>query len=140
MTPDSPVFTGETVNLKCVIESNSDWRQRNSLRHNWRFDKRNVWIDDWIYEWYKGRDRVMLQTYDRYTVNRDTLTIRGANESDQGQYWCRGQRYKRPKSSHLSSAVSFTVIGELNITVLINLLYKMKNGQQQKMIILYKKM
>ncbi len=24
--PDSPVFTGETVNLKCVIESNSDWR------------------------------------------------------------------------------------------------------------------
>ncbi len=63
VTPDSPVFTGETVNLTCVIESYSNWR----------------------YEWYK--DRVMLQT----SVNRDTLTIRGVNESDQGQYWCRGQ-------------------------------------------------
>ncbi|CAM4513077.1 unnamed protein product [Leuciscus chuanchicus] len=60
VTPDSPVFTGETVNLKCVI---------NSDHSNWR------------YEWYK--DRVILQTSERYTVNRDTLTIRGATESDQ---------------------------------------------------------
>ncbi|KTF83406.1 hypothetical protein cypCar_00045796, partial [Cyprinus carpio] len=26
VTPDSPVFTGETVTLKCVIESHSNWR------------------------------------------------------------------------------------------------------------------
>ncbi|XP_016338431.1 basement membrane-specific heparan sulfate proteoglycan core protein-like [Sinocyclocheilus anshuiensis] len=87
VTPDSPVFTGETVNLKCVIESYSDWR----------------------YEWYEGTDSVMLQTSERYTVNRDTLTIRGATESDQDQYWCRGQRDERPKSSQSSSAVSLTV-------------------------------
>ncbi|XP_042617339.1 B-cell receptor CD22-like, partial [Cyprinus carpio] len=31
VTPDSPVFTGERVDLKCVIESYSDWRQRNVL-------------------------------------------------------------------------------------------------------------
>uniref|UniRef100_A0A8C1XMV4 Si:cabz01036006.1 n=2 Tax=Cyprinus carpio TaxID=7962 RepID=A0A8C1XMV4_CYPCA len=86
VTPDSPVFTGETVTLKCVIESHSDWR----------------------YEWFK--DSVMLQTSDRYTVNRDTLTIRGVITSDQGQYWCRGLRDGRPKSSHLSSTVSFTVM------------------------------
>ncbi|KAL0189769.1 hypothetical protein M9458_016868, partial [Cirrhinus mrigala] len=61
VTPDSPVFTGETVNLKCVIESYSDWR----------------------YEWYKGTDSVMSQTSDRYALNRDTLTIRGVTESDQ---------------------------------------------------------
>ncbi len=97
MTPDSPVFTGETVNLKCVIESYSNWR----------------------YEWYK--DSVMLQT----SVNRDTLTIRGVNESDQGQYWCRGQRDERPKSSQSSSAVYLSVAGELNIIVLINSLYYM---------------
>ncbi len=97
MTPDSPVFTGETVTLKCVIESYSDWR----------------------YEWYKDRYSVMLQTSDRYTVNRDTLTIRGATESDQGQYWCRGQRDERPKSSQSRSAVSLSVTGELNIIVLI---------------------
>ncbi len=83
VTPDSPVFTGETVNLTCVIESYSNWR----------------------YEWYK--DSVMLQT----SVNRDTLTIRGVNESDQGQYWCRGQI--RSISSNVSSAVSLSVKGEL---------------------------
>ncbi len=87
MTPDSPVFTGETVNLKCVIESYSNWR----------------------YEWYK--DRVMLQTSDRYTVNRDSLIIRGATGSDQGQYWCRGQI--RSVSSQSRSAVSLSVKGEL---------------------------
>ncbi|CAM4513379.1 unnamed protein product [Leuciscus chuanchicus] len=86
VTPDSPVFTGETVKLKCVINSDhSDWR----------------------YEWYK--DSVILLTSDRYTVNRDTLTIRGATESDQGQYWCKGQRDGRPNSSTSSSAVSLSV-------------------------------
>ncbi|KAL0149223.1 hypothetical protein M9458_055457, partial [Cirrhinus mrigala] len=87
VTPDNPVFTGETVNLKCVIESHSDWR----------------------YEWYKDTDSVMLQTSDRYTVNKNTLTIRGATESDQDQYWCKGQRDGRPKSSQSSSKVSLTV-------------------------------
>ncbi len=52
VTPDT-VFTGETVTLKCVIESYSDWR----------------------YEW--NKDSVMLQTSDyRYTVNRNTLSIK----------------------------------------------------------------
>ncbi|KAL0149194.1 hypothetical protein M9458_055428, partial [Cirrhinus mrigala] len=87
VTPDHPVFTGETVNLKCVIESHSDWR----------------------YEWYKGTDSVMSQTSDRYTVNKNTLTIRGATESDQDQYWCRGRRDERPKSSQSSSKVSLIV-------------------------------
>ncbi len=98
MTPDSPVFTGETVNLTCVIESYSDWRWRIDQTHGWR------------YEWYK--DSVMLQTSDRYTVNRDTLTIRGVNESDQGQYWCRGQRDERPKSSQESNRINLSVNGE----------------------------
>ncbi len=107
VTPDSPVFTGETVNLTCVIRSHSDWR----------------------YEWHKGTNSVKLQTSDRYTVNRDTLTIRGATESDQGQYWCRGQRDRRPQSSQ-SSSVYLSVKGELNIIVLINSLYYM-SGQYE---------
>ncbi len=97
VTPDSPVFTGETVNLTCVIESHSDWR----------------------YEWYKGS--VMLQTSDRYTVNRDTLTIRGVIIPDAGQYWCRGQI--RSVSPQSSSAVPLSVKGELNFIVLINSLF-----------------
>uniref|UniRef100_A0A672MYU3 Ig-like domain-containing protein n=1 Tax=Sinocyclocheilus grahami TaxID=75366 RepID=A0A672MYU3_SINGR len=89
VTPDSPVFTGDTVNLTCVIESDNNWR----------------------YEWYKGSYRVMPHRSERYTVNRDTLSIRGATESDQDQYMCRGQRDERPKSSHSSSLVYLTVMG-----------------------------
>ncbi len=116
MTPDSPVFSGETVNLKCVIETYSNWRQRNGLTYDWR----DGWTNDWRYEWFKGTDSVMLQSSDHYTVNRDTLTIRGATESDQGQYWCRGQRDKRPQSSQSSSAVNLTLKGKMNINVLLN--------------------
>ncbi len=118
MTPDSPLFTGETVNLKCVIESYSNWRQRNDLTHDWRNDWTNYQTYNWRYEWYK--DSVMLQTSDRYTVNRDTLTIRGVNESDQGQYWCRGQRDKRPKSSQSRSTVNISVKGKMNVIILVN--------------------
>ncbi len=90
MTPDSPVLTGETVNLTCAIEFNhSDWR----------------------YEWYKDTNNsVMLQSSDRYTVNRDTLTIRGATRSDQGQYWCRGQI--RSVSSQESNRIDLSINGE----------------------------
>ncbi len=96
VTPDSPVFTGETVTLKCVIEpDHSDWR----------------------YVWYK--ESVMLQRSDRYTVNRDTLTIRGATESDQGWYSCGGRRDGSPYLSQ-SSSVYLSVKGELNIIVLLN--------------------
>ncbi|XP_050959833.1 carcinoembryonic antigen-related cell adhesion molecule 5-like [Labeo rohita] len=105
VTPDSPVFTGETVKLKCVIESYRDWIWRNSLTYERRYD----WTPEWRYEWYKGTDSVMLQTSDHYIVNKNTLTIRGATESDQGQYWCRGQRDERPQSSQSSSKVSLTV-------------------------------
>ncbi|KAL1272168.1 hypothetical protein QQF64_031184, partial [Cirrhinus molitorella] len=105
VTPDNPVFNGETVNLKCEIQSYSIWRQRNALTYDWR----TYWTPEWRYVWYKGTDSVMSQTSERYTVNRDTLTIRGATESDQDQYWCKGQRDKRPKSSRLSSAASLTV-------------------------------
>ncbi|KAG1937957.1 Fc receptor-like protein [Pimephales promelas] len=89
VTPAGPVFTGETVNLKCVIKP---------YHSNWR------------YEWYKDSEK--LQTSGRYTVNRDTVTISGATESDQGQYWCKGQRDGRPNSSTSRSAVSLSVKGK----------------------------
>ncbi|XP_067255903.1 Fc receptor-like protein 5 isoform X2 [Chanodichthys erythropterus] len=105
MTPDNPVFTGETVNLMCGIETYTNWTWRNYQIDGW-----SDWTPEWRYEWYKGsRYSVMLNTSERYTVNRDTLTIRGANESDQDQYWCRGQRDGRPNSSQSSSAIYLSV-------------------------------
>ncbi|KAL1271995.1 hypothetical protein QQF64_031011 [Cirrhinus molitorella] len=90
VTPDSPVFTGETVSLKCEIKSD---------------------VSSWRYEWYKGNrhNSVMLKMSERYTVNADTLIIKGVIRSDQGQYWCRGQRGGRPNSSQSSSFVYLTV-------------------------------
>ncbi len=101
VTPKT-VFTGETVNLTCVIISD----------HN-----------DWRYEWYKDSryKSVMLQTsYYRYTVNRDTLTIKRSTSSDAGQYTCKGHIDRRSVSSHTSSAVSLSVTGELSFIILLN--------------------
>ncbi|XP_042617215.1 basement membrane-specific heparan sulfate proteoglycan core protein-like isoform X2 [Cyprinus carpio] len=105
VTPDSPVFTGERVILKCVIESDSDWRWRNVLTYDWRSDW-TYYQTEWRYVWYKGRkdNNVILKHSQHYTVNGDTLTIRGATESDQDQFWCRGERDERPNSSQSSSA------------------------------------
>ncbi|XP_043101065.1 neural cell adhesion molecule 1-like [Puntigrus tetrazona] len=75
------VSTGETVALKCVIQSNHS---------NWR------------YEWYKESNSARLQTSDRYAVNGDTLTIAGVKESDQDQYWCRGRSDEEPNSKSSS--------------------------------------
>ncbi|XP_051756744.1 basement membrane-specific heparan sulfate proteoglycan core protein-like isoform X5 [Ctenopharyngodon idella] len=110
VTPDRSVFTGETVNLKCVIETYSNWIWRNGLTYDWRNDWTHDWTHKWRYEWYKGSRYSVLQTSERHTVNGDTLTISGATESYQGQYWCRGQRGGRPNSSH-SSSVSLSVKG-----------------------------
>ncbi|KAI4891532.1 hypothetical protein NFI96_008440, partial [Prochilodus magdalenae] len=77
--PKSPVFTGESVTLKCEIQSYSNWR----------------------YQWYKGSSGTAVSQ-----SQTNTFTIRSA---DQGQYWCRGERDDRPTSSQNSSAVTLTV-------------------------------
>ncbi|XP_051571436.1 Fc receptor-like protein 5, partial [Myxocyprinus asiaticus] len=84
--PDSSVFTGERVTLKCEIETQ---------------------YSDWRYQWYKNNTSVSASEH--HTVNRDTFTIKGAAESDQDQYWCRGVRDKRPSSSQDSNHVTLSV-------------------------------
>ncbi|KAK9972335.1 hypothetical protein ABG768_025650 [Culter alburnus] len=96
VTPDRSVFTGERVNLTCEI---------NSDHSNWR------------YEW--NKDSLMLQTSERYTVNRDILSIVGAVKTDEGQYTCKGHIEGRSVSSQSSSAVSLSVMDKPkpNLTV-----------------------
>ncbi|KAI4890100.1 hypothetical protein NFI96_006574, partial [Prochilodus magdalenae] len=78
--PESPLFTGESVTLKCEIQSDSDWR----------------------YQWYKGSSRTAVSQ-----TQTHTFTIRSA--ADQDQYWCRGERDNRPTSSQNSRTVTLTV-------------------------------
>ncbi|KAA0706080.1 hypothetical protein E1301_Tti023073 [Triplophysa tibetana] len=87
VTPDTSVFTGETVTLKCEIET-----QYRSL--------------DWRYLWYK--DRTEVSNTHPYTVNINTLTIRSVTQSDQSQFWYKTERYGRPETSSRSS-VDLTV-------------------------------
>ncbi|KAI4877306.1 hypothetical protein NFI96_005865 [Prochilodus magdalenae] len=78
--PESPLFTGESVTLKCEIQSYSNWR----------------------YQWYKGSSGTAVSQ-----SQTNTFTIRSA--ADQGQYWCRGERDNRPTSSQNSNRVSLSV-------------------------------
>ncbi|KAG5261120.1 hypothetical protein AALO_G00300250, partial [Alosa alosa] len=78
--PQSPVFTGENVTLKCVIES----------------------LSGWIYKWYKESSRTPVS-------EGNTFTIRGAAESHKGQYWCQGEKRHRPTSSQPSRRITLDV-------------------------------
>ncbi|XP_051985490.1 Fc receptor-like protein 2, partial [Xyrauchen texanus] len=89
--PETSVFTGETVIMKCDIESD---------------------YSNWRYEWYK--DRTVVSESERYTVNTNTLTIRGATESDQHQFCCRGKRDGRPATSQNTSVTLSVKDSKLN--------------------------
>ncbi|XP_055756986.1 basement membrane-specific heparan sulfate proteoglycan core protein-like [Salvelinus fontinalis] len=82
----NPVFPGETVTLTCSVGSDSIWS----------------------YQWYKDRnDNVVSQSgYSNIGVSH---TISRADVSDQGQYWCEGNRVSRPTSSQPSNAITLTV-------------------------------
>ncbi|XP_037390941.1 Fc receptor-like protein 5 isoform X1 [Pygocentrus nattereri] len=81
----SPVFTGESVTLKCEIQSHSNWR----------------------YQWYKGSSGTAVS---QSQIN--TFTIRSAADQDQDQFWCRGERNYRPSSSQYSNRVNLSVEAE----------------------------
>ncbi|XP_042184156.1 basement membrane-specific heparan sulfate proteoglycan core protein isoform X2 [Oncorhynchus tshawytscha] len=83
----NPAFTGETVTLMCSV----------------------TYASRWNYQWYKDRNYNVVSQSVRHTITGNTLTISRAAESDQGQYWCEGNRLSRPTSSQLSDPVTLTV-------------------------------
>uniref|UniRef100_A0A6Q2WZD8 Ig-like domain-containing protein n=1 Tax=Esox lucius TaxID=8010 RepID=A0A6Q2WZD8_ESOLU len=89
----NPVYPGETVILTCSVGSYIDWR----------------------YKWYKDSKDTVVSQSERHTVTGDTLTMSRASESDQGLYWCQGERDSRLKSTSSSQPVSITVNGESNL-------------------------
>ena len=89
--PQGPVFTGETVTLKCVIEPERVWK----------------------YNWYKDRNSNLLSQSDTST---HTITVA---ESDKGHYWCQGEMRDRPVSSQMSGSAYLTVKGEYHLECVI---------------------
>uniref|UniRef100_A0A3P8ZZM0 Ig-like domain-containing protein n=1 Tax=Esox lucius TaxID=8010 RepID=A0A3P8ZZM0_ESOLU len=84
--PTSP-YTGEKVTLTCSVGSDSDWR----------------------YKWYNNRSINAVNQSDRHSTTGDTLIISRVEESDQGLYWCQGERDSRPTSTSISNQVNITV-------------------------------
>ncbi|XP_035379350.1 uncharacterized protein LOC118240904, partial [Electrophorus electricus] len=88
--PQSPVFTGESVTLKCEVQG----------------------YDAWTYQWYKKKAQSQWTTVSQSvfdTVNRETLTISGDAVVNGDQYQCRGERHDRPTTSKSSNIVTLTV-------------------------------
>uniref|UniRef100_A0AAY5F0C1 Ig-like domain-containing protein n=2 Tax=Electrophorus electricus TaxID=8005 RepID=A0AAY5F0C1_ELEEL len=96
--PQNPVFTGESVTLKCEVQG----------------------YDGWTYQWrYKKKAQSQWTTVSQsvfYTVNRDTLTISGDAVVNGDQYQCRGERHDRPTTSKSSNIVTITVHGKITAT------------------------
>ncbi|XP_072543416.1 Fc receptor-like protein 5 isoform X2 [Salminus brasiliensis] len=88
--PTSPLFTGESVTLKCKISHHYGWTyqwEKHYYQHQWFVVSQSVY----------------------HTVNGNTLTIRGDDVVTGDQYRCRGERPDRPRSSHYSNSVTLTV-------------------------------
>ncbi|KTF79621.1 hypothetical protein cypCar_00045515 [Cyprinus carpio] len=83
--PDRFVFMGETITLKCAIESH---------------------YSDWRFHWSKYSSIFAAGKKNKST---ETLTIESVSESDQDIYWCWGERESRPMKSQKSEAVSVKV-------------------------------
>ncbi|KAI5086347.1 basement membrane-specific heparan sulfate proteoglycan core protein, partial [Silurus meridionalis] len=81
--PDTHVFIGETVTLRCEIQNGRDIPK--------------------IYSWYKNKNRLTDPT-------EQTFTIQAVRDSDSGYYTCGETSFFQ--SSDTSEAVTMTVSGE----------------------------
>ncbi|XP_053537827.1 carcinoembryonic antigen-related cell adhesion molecule 5 [Ictalurus punctatus] len=92
ITPDTHVFIGETVTLRCDVQGG-----------------RNT---QWTYNWYKNNNRLT----DRRTQE---FRIRSVLQIQHGNFTCRGQR-SDSQSSEISDAVTLTVSEKPTPTVRVN--------------------
>ena len=79
------MYTGENVTLICEIEPQRGW----------------------TYKWYKDNSFEPVAT----SVT-NTTTINNTADSDEGQYWCQGERRDRPTASQRSNEANIQVKGE----------------------------
>ncbi|XP_076144461.1 Fc receptor-like protein 3 [Alosa pseudoharengus] len=91
LDPQSPVFTGENVTLKCEIGS----------------------YGGWTYKWYEGSNSDPV-----FESVENTFTIRAA-ESNETKYWCRGERTERPTASERSNEVNIQVMALSRTTLTV---------------------
>ncbi|KAK3505797.1 hypothetical protein QTP70_019986, partial [Hemibagrus guttatus] len=101
ITPDTHVFIGERVTLRCDIQGGGDTQ--------------------WTYSWKKNNNE--LYTYGNERVYRDrtmqVFSIWYIEDPDSGTYTCRGHK-SDSQSSEISDAVTLTVSAKPKATVRVN--------------------
>ncbi|KAK3546339.1 hypothetical protein QTP70_025748 [Hemibagrus guttatus] len=101
ITPDTHVFIGESVTLRCDIQGGGDTQ--------------------WTYSWKKNNNQ--LYTYGNERFYRDStkqeFSIWTVKDSDSGTYTCRGHK-SDSQSSEISDAVTLTVSAKPKATVRVN--------------------
>lgn len=90
MDQRSTVFPGETVTLRCEINTYTGW----------------------TYKWYKD-----LSLNPVFESSGKTFTIDRVTKDQKGQYWCQGEKTDRPTTSEKSRLVTINVNGEPPCTV-----------------------
>ncbi|KAK3545133.1 hypothetical protein QTP70_001403 [Hemibagrus guttatus] len=92
ITPDTHVFIGETVTLRCDIQGGGDTQ--------------------WTYSWKQNNNELYTYGWGRvYTDStRQEFSIWTVEDSDSGTYTCRGHK-SDSQSSEISDAVTLTVSG-----------------------------
>ncbi|XP_064175921.1 basement membrane-specific heparan sulfate proteoglycan core protein-like isoform X2 [Anguilla rostrata] len=103
-----PLYNGETVTLKCEVDSYSNW----------------------IYSWYKDQAQMAVSQTAGHSVTGNRFTIPGAAGSDQGQYWCEGRLEGRKVTSQRSDSINLTVAALPNATLIMKPKWRLlSNGE-----------
>ncbi|XP_064176215.1 Fc receptor-like protein 5 isoform X3 [Anguilla rostrata] len=92
-----PLYNGETVTLRCEVDSYSNW----------------------TYSWYKDQTQMAVSQTAGHSVTGNRLTIPGAVGSDQGQYWCEGRLEGRKVTSQRSDSINLTVAALPNASLAV---------------------
>ncbi|XP_035259247.1 low affinity immunoglobulin gamma Fc region receptor II-like isoform X2 [Anguilla anguilla] len=92
-----PLYNGETVTLRCEVDSYSNW----------------------TYSWYKDQTQMAVSQTAGHSVTGNRLTIPGAAGSDQGQYWCEGRLEGRKVTSQHSDSINLTVAALPKATLIV---------------------
>ncbi|KAK3567278.1 hypothetical protein QTP86_016087 [Hemibagrus guttatus] len=100
ITPDTHVFIGERVTLRCDIQGGGDTQ--------------------WTYSWKINNNELTESRGRVYTDStRQEFRIRSVKDSDSGTYTCRGHK-SDSQSSEISDAVTLTVSAKPKATVRVN--------------------
>ncbi|GAA6079273.1 hemicentin-1-like isoform X1, partial [Tachysurus ichikawai] len=82
INPDNPVFSGDTVTLRCDIQDES--------------------VSSWQYSWYKDTSHSPVSSEQLYRIS-------GVEVTHTGTYTCRGTERGGSRSSHSSDVITLTV-------------------------------